>query len=161
MASDLKLTFKNFDKWQRKLKDPKLIGSPIRKALLQSAEFAVGQAKELTPVDTGRARNSYATKVDPSPIPQWASIGSNLEYMKPLEFGSKPHFPPLSALQPWASRHGFPAGSAGAIMVARVIAARWTKAHHMLRDGIKATRPFLNTQLAKAASTIEASWGSM
>jgi hypothetical protein len=161
MASDLRLTFKNFDKWQRKLKDPRLIGGPIRKALLQSAEFAVGQAKELTPVDTGRARNSYATKVDPSPVPQWASIGSNLEYMKPLEFGSKPHFPPPSALQPWASRHGFPAGSAGAFLVARVIAARGTKAHHMLRDGIKATRPFLNTQLAKAASTIEASWRSM
>jgi len=157
----MQLTFKNFDKWNKKLKDPKLLGGPIRKALLQSAEYAIGQAKELTPVDTGRARNSYAAKVDPSPVPQWASIGSNLEYMKPLEFGSKPHFPPLSALQPWARRHGFPAGSPGAFLVARVIAARGTKAHHMLRDGIKATRPFLKTQLGKAASSIEASWRAM
>jgi hypothetical protein len=155
------LTFKNFDKWGKKLKDPELLGGPIRKALLQSAEYAIGQAKELTPVDTGRARNSYAAKVDPSPIPQWASIGSNLEYMKALEFGSKPHFPPLSALQPWARRHGFPAGNAGAFLVARAIAARGTKAHHMLRDGIKATKPFLKKKLAEAGSSIEASWRSV
>ena len=151
-------TFKNLEQWQRKLRDPRLFGDPLRKALLRSVEFAKGQAQERTPVDRGRARNSYSTEVDSSPIPKWAKVGSNLEYIEALEKGTKPHWPPFSALQPWARRHGFPAGNVGAFLVARAISQRGTKAHHMMEEGIAATKPFFKKQLIVAGKTIEKRW---
>ena len=147
--------FTNLDAWSRKLRDPKLLGVPLRQALLRSAIFGRGQTAERTPVDTGRLRNSMNTEVDSAPIPKWAEIGSDLTYARAVEDGSSPHFPPLSALQPWAVRHGFPPGSAGAFLVARAIAQRGTKGHHMLREGLKLTRPFFQKQLNIAARGIE------
>ena len=153
-----KFTMKNFKKWEKVLKDPKLIGEPLRRAFIRTVVFAEGKTKEGTPVDTGRARNSYAHKVDRSPIPRWATWGSNLSYIRALEDGSKPHFPPLAALQPWAARHGFPPGNVGAFLVARAISQRGTKAHHMLRDAMPPTRAFFRKQLRRAGQDIEKEW---
>lgn len=44
------------------------------------------------------------------------------KYAAPLEYGSKPHWPPISALEGWAQRHGIPA-----FLVARKIAMEGTK----------------------------------
>ena len=152
-------TFKNIRRWKKALKDPNLMGKPVRKALLQTGHYAIGQTKERTPSDRGRARNSFGNPVvDRKAMPRWVKIGSNLPYIRDLEFGTRPHWPPLSALQPWARRHGFPAGNVGAFLVARVISQKGTKAHHMLRDGIKATGPFFKGRLAIAAKDIEKNW---
>jgi hypothetical protein len=45
------------------------------------------------------------------------------KYAVPLDQGSKPHFPPIEALQGWADRHGVPVWA-----VARKIAKKGTKA---------------------------------
>ena len=147
-------TFKGIDQMQRKLRDPRLLGKPIGKALLDSGHYAIGQVKERTPSDRGRARNSYGNpEVDPSPIPKWVKIGSNLEYIEALEKGTRPHWPPISALQPWARRHGIPA-----FLVARAISQRGTKAHHMMEEGIEATQGFFNKRMRAAAREIEQRW---
>lgn len=44
-------------------------------------------------------------------------------YAAAIEFGSKPHWPPISALEGWAERHGIPA-----YLVARKIAREGTEA---------------------------------
>lgn len=159
MAKKGSFTIKNLDKMIRTIKDPEFFGGPLRKSLLQSAEFAVGQTKERSPVDTGRLRNSYATEIDRSPIPKFVTFGTNLTYAPHVEEGSKPHFPPLAALQPWARRHGFPAGSAGAFLVARAIAQRGTKGHHMLAEGLAATAGFWHDSFERAGREIEKKWG--
>ena len=147
--------FDNIDAWSRKLRDPKLIGVPLRRALSRSALHAAGETRKNTPVDTGRLRNSMTTEVDSSPIPKFAIIGTNVKYGPAVEEGTVPHFPPPSALQPWAVRHGFPPGSAGAFLVGRAIAKRGTKGHHMLRDGLDSTKKFFRQQLKTAAREIE------
>ena len=155
------IRFDNIDAWSAKLKDPKMIGIPIRKALQRTGVYAAGQTRDRTPVDTGRLRGSITSDVDNSPIPKFATIGSNISYARPVEEGSGPHFPPLSALQPWAARHGFPAGSAGAFLVARAIAQRGTKGHKMLEKGIAASKAFFRQQLRLAARDIERSWSRL
>lgn len=47
-------------------------------------------------------------------------------YAAVIEFGSKPHFPPIEALQGWADRHGIPV---------------WAVARKIAREGIK-PRPY-------------------
>lgn len=49
-----------------------------------------------------------------------------------IEFGTAPHFPPPSALEPWARRHGFEDARAGAFLIARAIAERGTPARPFL-----------------------------
>lgn len=52
------------------------------------------------------------------------------KYALPLEEGSRPHFPPLKALEGWAERHNIPV-----FLVARKIAREGTKGRFMWRDG--------------------------
>lgn len=129
-----------FEELARRLRDPGLVAGPARRFLTDSALELEAAVKERTPVDTARLRDSITHEVDAHQVPEWARVGTNVDYARPVEEGRRPHWPPLAALQPWARRHGFPAGRAGAFLVARAIAARGTKARHMFRDGFREVR---------------------
>jgi phage gpG-like protein len=135
--------------------DPKLVKGPLKTFLTRSGFYVQGQAKERAPVDTGRLRNSIATKVEETR----ALIGTNLSYAPHVEFGSRPHWPPLSAMQPWARRHGFPAGRRGAFLVARRIAQRGTKARLFLTKGLAASTNQIARYLEMMAREMEGRWG--
>ncbi len=128
---DIQIELKGFAEAALKFGDPRRIGRPIRRLAERLVLRGERVTKEGTPVDTGLARNSINHAIEGSDIPLWAKWGSRLNYMKALEFGSRPHWPPFSALQPWAVRHGFPAGKSGAFLVARAISKNGTPAHHM------------------------------
>ncbi|MEO0595068.1 MAG: hypothetical protein AAF126_03060 [Chloroflexota bacterium] len=51
------------------------------------------------------------------------------EYAVYVEEGTRPHFPPLDAIRPWADRHGIPA-----FLVARKIAREGTDPRYFMRD---------------------------
>jgi hypothetical protein len=51
------------------------------------------------------------------------------KYAAAVEFGSKPHWPPIEALRGWADRHDIPVWA-----VARSIAKKGTKPRHFWRD---------------------------
>jgi phage gpG-like protein len=59
-------------------------------------------------------------------------VGSAVEYAPFVEFGTRPHWPPIAALETWARRHG-----TSAFVVARAIAQRGTEARNYLRDALK------------------------
>ena len=128
------------------LRDPDMIKGPVRDFLVRSAFLVEAKAKEKAPVDTGRLRNSIATQIAQTR----AIVAANVLYAPFVEFGTKPHFPPPAALQPWARRHGFPKGMAGAYMVARAIARRGTRA-----------QPFMAPALQQSLAAIRLEWGNM
>ena len=74
-----------------------------------------------------------------------------------VEFGTKPHFPPPSALATWARRHGF--GPRGEWALARAIAKRGTKARPFLVPALLESKPDIEGFLRDAARQIEAKWG--
>ncbi len=119
-----------------KVNDPRLIAEPVRTFFHQASVAVAGEVRERTPVNTGRLRNSITNEVDRRRVPLFAKVGTNVSYARFVEEGSRPHWPPLSALQPWARRHGFPAGRAGAFLVARAISRRGTKPHKMFEKGL-------------------------
>ncbi len=121
-----------FDQLAKALKmgDKRMV--PVANKFLDRLAVKIMQrAKRDVPVDRGRLRNSIT--VDARKDLE-RRVGSNVKYAKPVEFGRRRgSFPPRGALQPWARRHGFPAGPGGDFLVRRAIA----------ENGIE-PRPYLN-----------------
>jgi HK97 gp10 family phage protein len=121
---------------RRDFENPKFATRAAVRALDKAAAKTMELAVKRVPVDRGHLKNSIT--IDRRG--EFArAVGSGQPYAKPVEFGSRPHWPPLSALQPWARRHGFPAGRSGAFLVARSIAQGGGKA--------ESGQPFLNPAL--------------
>lgn len=146
--------------------DPKILNKPLRDFFNKSGETVKNNIKPLTPVDVNRLRGSMAHVVDKSSPPLWARIGTNVKYAKPVEFGTgilsdapdskgRRYFPPPSALEPWAQRHGFTSG----FQVARIIFNRGgTPPRRMMRDGFDKSIQRINGLLSDAARQIGLEW---
>jgi HK97 gp10 family phage protein len=88
-------------------------------------------AKIGAPVDTGRLRASITPSVaDLGDVVQGV-VGSNVTYAPYMELGTRPHWPPISALEVWARRHG-----TEPYLVARAIARRGTAARKFLQNAM-------------------------
>lgn len=145
---------REFNRLVESINDPAILARPARHLLTQSVLVVEGEVKENMPVFTGMARQSVTHAVDVAFLPLWARVGSNLEYMPALEAGSRPHWPPPGALQPWAVRHGFPPGAKGDWLVRWAIAQRGTKARRMFRTGLAESQPSLERLLREAAQAL-------
>ena len=87
-----------------------------------------------TPVDTDNLRGKIAGQTlrgGSAGTVIRGIVSDNAIYGEAVEKGSKPHFPPIAAIEGWAKRHG-----ANPYLVARAISKRGTKARHMFRDGL-------------------------
>lgn len=117
-----------------------LVGNsgPVAKDLALKAQRIANAAKRRCPADTGRLRQSIRWQVRSEGKTITALIGTDVAYAIFVHEGTKPHWPPLKAMQPWAKRHGFPEGNAGAYLVAGKIAAQGTKARPFLKEALEA-----------------------
>lgn len=143
-----------------------ILQEPFRVFFTRASTAVQNAAVQRTPVDVGRLRSSIATKIDSSPLPQWAVIGTNVDYAKPVEFGTgllseapdskhSRYFPPPSALNLWARRHGIPSG----FLVARAIYQRGgTKPRSFLRAGLKASEKVIQQYLRAVGVAIGRNW---
>lgn len=111
-----------------------LRGEPMLQAMRDATLLATGTARTLAPVDTGRLRASILPEVRSDALTGSVIgvIGSNVDYAPYMELGTKAHYPPLSALEVWAKRHG-----TTAFVVARAIARKGIKARRFLQGGIE------------------------
>jgi HK97 gp10 family phage protein len=152
----MEITFKvkGAERLSAALRDPALVEGPIRDFLEASGSVVERSAKTKAPVDTGRLKNSIISTVQGLR----AVVVAGVKYAPFVEFGTRPHWPPLSAMQPWARRHGFPAGRAGAFLVARAIAQRGTKAQPFMEPALRENESRINRFLDIAARNIERRW---
>ena len=112
--------------------------------------------KKGSPVDVGRYRSSISSQLKGDKA---IVVGSNVKYAPEIEFGRKPgKWPPIGSLQPWARRHGFPAGSAGDFLVRRIIFLRGTKAVPALKDALRITQGKIKGFVRLAAKELGIDW---
>lgn len=73
-----------------------------RAARLCQAEAvrAIGEVRPYVPVDTGELRRSYVV----TDLPDGAALENTAPHAAFMEFGTRPHWAPLSALEAWAER---------------------------------------------------------
>lgn len=90
-----------------------------------------------------------------------AVVGSNMDYAHYVEWGTKPHWPPLKALQPWASRHGFGRGMRGAWLLARRIAKKGTKASKFFEKARADTEPYKDKAVKHLLSEAKRRFGNI
>lgn len=146
-----------------KMNAPRLVGSPVRRMLDRWAIGTQGRAREKAPVDMGRLRNSIAKEIDPSPLPRWARVGTNVHYAPAMEGGTGlladlpggsgvRHWPPGNPLDPWARRKGFASGH----QVAGIIGRRGgLRPRRYLRGAAEESRPRIPGLVARCAREIE------
>jgi HK97 gp10 family phage protein len=156
MPADIEFTLEGIDELIAKTgKLSSQIGPIARDVLNKAASNIEGKAKHLVPVDTGRLRASIATRLDSDSVPLWAEVGTNVLYARPVEYGSRPHYAPIDALRPWASKHGMAAGA-----LWHSIWMYGTKPHPFMKPAFEWAKPELMgyDMLENARKQIEAIW---
>jgi hypothetical protein len=103
-------------------------------------QVAEAETATLTPVDQGILRASIYGRV----VELWPTVeghlGSPLVYAEPVEYGSRPHWPPRAPIQAWVRRKFGLAGRellSVAFLVARAISRRGTRGHFMFQQGFR------------------------
>ena len=134
-----------------------------RRILVQEYGIAVASimtnvsslAQEATPVDRGTARAAIADEVvrgySATVFVRGRVYGrANAPHLPFLEYGTRPHWPPMDPIKKWAKRvlHD----ESAAYPVAWAISRRGTRAHHMFRNAWREVKPKVRPTLRVAHS---------
>lgn len=99
----------------------------VRRQVVKSSLIIETRAKREVAVDTGRLRSSIQIGLKNSGLN--ADIFSDVNYANFIEFGTRPHRPPASALKGWARRHNMDGMES---VIAKSIERKGTKARPFL-----------------------------
>jgi hypothetical protein len=125
-------TVKGLPELMSKLETRRLVAAPVSR-FFRSAGFRIqGRAQLNAPVDTGALKNSIGPEFDSASPMRWVRVGTNQQSAAPMEFGARPHFPPVRAITPWAQRHGI-----DPFALALSIARKGTKPHPFLKPALE------------------------
>ncbi|MGD8499059.1 MAG: HK97 gp10 family phage protein [Phycisphaerales bacterium] len=109
------------------------IDKALRAAMHKATRLLERDVTQRTPVDTGRLRSSIGSEVKGLGSNIVGSVGSNVVYAPYVEHGTRPHWPPIAAMETWARRHGMTA-----FVAARAIARFGTRARRMFQGALEA-----------------------
>ena len=126
-----------------------LHGAPMVDAMRDATLLVTRDAKILAPVDTGRLRASITPDVTQRGNDVVGIVGSNVVYAAFQEVGTRPFWPPISALETWARRHG-----TSAYLVALGISKRGIKAKRYLQGAFEKNQSRIIDLLDRAIHTI-------
>jgi phage gpG-like protein len=144
-------TIKGAVETQRKMEQvvADLTGPPVLQAFRDATLLVSNQAKINAPVDTGRLRASITPEVRVVGNTIQGVVGSNVIYAAAMELGTRPHWPPRSALETWARRHGL-----SVFVVQRAIARKGTKPRRYLQRAFESNRPLIIRKIERAVTQV-------
>lgn len=120
------------------------LDEPMRTATL----LVTRSARKNAPVDTGVLRASIMPGSRQQGDVTVGVVGSNVSYAPFMELGTRPHWPPIAALETWARRHG-----TVAFLVARAIARRGLRPRRYLQraldDNARRIRQLIGNYVSK------------
>jgi hypothetical protein len=135
----------------RKLQHPSWAAGPAGEFLDRWRFFVEGRAKGLAPFWRGGLRRSITSERDHGFFPTWARAGTNLFYSIFVHEGTRPHWPPIAAIAPWATAHGI-----SPFQAAKGIAAHGTKGRPFLKDAAEESVGKIGGWLNAMAGAMEA-----
>ncbi len=121
---------------------PEASATARRRRLMEALLLLEAAIKRLTPEGAGpiHIRGTIFSQVVPRGESFWGQVGTPAIYGESLEYGTKPHFPPIAPIRFWVEKRlglmGREAQSA-AFCIARAISRRGTKGAHMFEKGFE------------------------
>jgi phage gpG-like protein len=151
MTSSIRAEIKGLRDTQRNMEQAvkDLHGGPMLNAMRDATLMVTRDAKKNAPVDTGRLRASITPEVIDVGETIRGVVGSNVSYAPYVELGTRPHWPPIAALEVWARRHGV-----SAFLVARAISRRGTKPVEYLQRAFDANKGRIELKINQAVTGI-------
>lgn len=150
MPVDISLEVEGLEEVEQKFRQaPQIVTQETRDGMGRIVQKLTGEVKTRTPVDTGRLRSSIMNRVEGRGAGVQGIVSSNVKYAPFVELDTQPHFPPLSALEPWARRHGKTAWG-----VALAIAAHGTKGRHMFERALKDNIGWIESEFQRIGKRI-------
>lgn len=122
---------------------PEMVDEELSRAALEASIIVTRNVKDVTPVGVSRGggeglQASIRYQIYPSAGEVTGVISSPLNYVEPVEIGSRPHMPPVESLREWAESKGLSAWA-----VAKSIAKHGTKGQWMFKKGFETSGPML------------------
>jgi hypothetical protein len=138
---------------------PEIATEELTRAAWEASLLIQREAQENTPIGVGSGgglRGSISART-PRAAPDGVIgvVGSPLNYAAPVEFGTRPHMPPVQPLAEWAqAKLGLsPEEARGAgFAIARKIARKGTEGAHMFGKALESTGSQVQRIFANAAA---------
>lgn len=127
---------------------PHVMTDPVDAFIWDYGHSILDHASQRSPVDTGKMRRSLRFA--------WGPWGATVSAKSPagwVDQGTKPHWPPVKALEGWARRHGM-----NPFLVARKIALKGTPKTEWFTGAVKEASRELPRRLRRCAAGIEQRW---
>lgn len=127
-----------------------VMADPVDAFIYDFGHSVLNHASRRAPVDTGRMQRSLRFN--------WGPGGGTVRARTPgawVDQGTKPHWPPVAALQGWAKRHGM-----NPFLVARAISRHGTPKTEWFTAAIEDARRELPRRLRRCAASVEQEWRS-
>lgn len=149
------LTLEGDQALSRKIQPSRLLGSPSHTLMANIGAAARDDIRDETPVGvTGDLKASIDFQIDSASVSEWVRVGSNLDYATYVHEGTRPHWPPIAAITPWALMKGIPPGA-----LAASIARKGTRANPFVKRGFAQTESRMGYLLNRMARDIETRFG--
>lgn len=129
----------------------RLYAGPVSRFFRAAGQTIKGRAQDLVPRFDGLLANSITVETDTATPMRFVRVGTNAEYAAAVEKGSRPHFPPVAAIAPWAEAKGLSPWA-----VAFGISRKGTRPHPFLGPALDASKPDILTLLYRMGREIEA-----
>lgn len=143
--------------------NPEMVVDELETAMTSSMAYLDRETRERTPAASGLLRQAWISDVRVLYDAVIGTLSNPLPYAIPVELGSKPHFPPVDAIQNWVelklNLYGDEA-EAAALAIARKIAQRGTLAAGMAHLALAHGRETVADEFRAAAQRIVARLGS-
>jgi len=123
----IQLNFKENLKWNS------ITINALKKGLTASGILIMNNLKSNMSVGVNeqlKAGNKREVVVDKKEV--YLRVYNTVKYAPYVEFGTRPHWPPVEALEEWCARHF--GGKENAFILARVISKKGTKPKHFFRN---------------------------
>lgn len=142
---------------------PDVVREELGRAITEADLLLEREIRDAWPRASGISRASMHTVERVDGLKVEGFVGSSLNYVRPVDLGTRPHFPPVDALIDWVKLRFQVSSEAQArgiaFVIARKIAARGTKGAFVFRDVLARLTPQLREIFVRAQAKIAARMG--
>lgn len=158
MAEGLTITLHGWEQLQQAFaRAPEIVREELGAFAHAATQHLRSEVVDRTPAAMGTLRASIHGSVERMADGVLGVVGTVQPYAVPVELGTKPHFPPVQALEDWVRQKlglsGKEAHNA-AFLIARKISKKGTQGHFMFRDAFQANQAEVQHQFDAAATRI-------